>query len=240
MPIPAPTPSESPTKLGPVTETNLAWAEQRHAMLARLALLGMRLAEEIVERAISSPYHPELRHEPGRAYANAARAVRFSLVLQARVEQQIIAMRNGEPVPALISGKSSGPGISTPNLGEAPCAATDRETRDTEAAASALDRSRENLSESETYDDLLNRPMGETVEAICDDLGVAFEASLWSDEVAVDPADAKKSSAPDEALSDERPRPPVYPANTSDIALEGIPPRSKVTSREPERVSRRE
>jgi hypothetical protein len=222
MSFPDAAPSEASGKIGPVTESNLGWAEQRHAMLARLAALGMRLAEEIVERAVDSPYHPEPRHEPVRAYANVARAVRFSLVLQARVEQQIIAMRNGEPAPALIADATSLCDASLGSVDAAPRATTDRDACDTEAAIEARDRSRESLIEGETYDDMLNRPIGECVEAICADLGVAFEAGLWSDD-AGQPRDARRQG----------PQPP----KPGDSKRNSPAPSRHVTSREPERVN---
>lgn len=58
-----------PDDTAPSAETALAWAERRHAMADRLAVPGMRLAEEVVQRAVDSPYHPEAKHEPARAFA---------------------------------------------------------------------------------------------------------------------------------------------------------------------------
>ena len=69
------------------------------AILHRLAVLGMRLADEVCERAINSPYHPEPVHEPARAFAAVSRAVRLTLVLQAKVEAGLLALRNGDAIP---------------------------------------------------------------------------------------------------------------------------------------------
>ena len=77
----------------------LAWAELRHDMLLRLASVGMRVAEEIAERAVNSPYHPEPRHEPGRAFAAISRAVRLTLTLEAKVAIYLLALRRGEVPP---------------------------------------------------------------------------------------------------------------------------------------------
>ena len=63
-------------------------------MLRRLSTLGMRLAEETVERAVNSPYHPEPRHEPCQAFARVSRSVRLTIVLQARFEAGPLAFRN--------------------------------------------------------------------------------------------------------------------------------------------------
>ncbi len=70
-------------------------AERRRAMLERLAEMGMAMAEEICQRSIEGPYHPEPRQDAGRSFAAVARAVRLTLTLEARVDDRIFALRNG-------------------------------------------------------------------------------------------------------------------------------------------------
>jgi hypothetical protein len=169
-------------------EAAVAWAQRRHAMLDRLAALGMRLAEEVVERAVDTPYHPEPKHEPVKAYDKVARAVRLTLVLQARVEEQIIALRNGEPMSSAVAAEPE-PELSVrpeapirERARDAVADAIDLEMPDGEAAEHALDRLRENLIEREIYDDLLALPFRDCVAAICADLGLDPDWSRWADE----------------------------------------------------------
>ena len=167
-------------------EAAVAWAQRRHAMLDRLAALGMRLAEEVVERAVESPYHPEPKHEPVRAYDRVARAVRLTLVLQARTEEQIIALRKGEPISTIVAPEpepSARPEVSPRERArDAVADVIDLEMPDGETAERALSRLRENLLDREIYDDLLALPFRDCVAAICADLGLDPDWSQWSDE----------------------------------------------------------
>ncbi len=148
----------------------------------------MRLAEEVVERAVDTPYHPEPKHEPVRAYDKVARAVRLTLVLQARVEAEIIALSNGEPMSRVVE-KAPEPESSAhtdvsprERARDAVADAITLESPDPEAAERAQEQLRENLIERETYDDLLTLPFRDCVAAICADLGLDPDWSRWSDE----------------------------------------------------------
>jgi hypothetical protein len=169
-------------------EAAVAWAQRRHAMLDRLAALGMRLAEEVVERVVESPYDPEPKHEPVKAYDKVARAVRLTLVLQARTEAEIIALRNGEPMSSVVAPEPEPEASVSPEAPmrerarDAVADAIDLEMPDGEAAEHALDRLRENLIDRETYDDLLTLPFRDCVAAICADLGLDPDWSQWSEE----------------------------------------------------------
>ena len=145
-------------------------------MADRLAVPGMRLAEEVVQRAVDSPYHPEAKHEPARAFAQVSRAVRFTLTLQARVQKEILALRNWE----LTSNRVT-PDIPTPErpplslrlrARDAVAEAIERESPEGEASRGAFRRLNENLIDRETYDTFLDLPFRDCVEAICADLGL--------------------------------------------------------------------
>jgi hypothetical protein len=76
-------------------------AERRREMLEYLADWGMSLSKDICTRSMDSPYHPELKHDPGRSFASASRAVRLTLAMEERVETYILALCNGvTPIPA--------------------------------------------------------------------------------------------------------------------------------------------
>ena len=161
----------------------IADAATRLKMLQRLAELGMSLAEEVCERAINSPYHPEPRHEPARAFANVSRSVRLTLVLQEKMEIRLIALRNGaglftEARAAVRTGCRGG--------GTRPPAPDDvRDDR-----ADGRDSSRETLREreSERFDALVSAPFGDCVAAIRADLGLRPGEDAPSDDAGVEAA----------------------------------------------------
>ncbi len=78
----------------------IARAACRRETLEELTRVGMALSKEIAIRMIDGPYHPELRHDPGRSFAAVSRAVRLTLVLEAKVDRQILALCNGDVAPA--------------------------------------------------------------------------------------------------------------------------------------------
>jgi hypothetical protein len=139
----------------------LAWAELRHDMLLRLASLGMSLAEETAQRAINAPYHPETHHEPCRAFASISRAVRLTLVLEARVAIDVLALRKGETLKA--------PPVRAPRPPGEPRGAEDRDFE-----PDGRERTRESLVDREDYEDvLLSGSFEACVDAIRADLGLA-------------------------------------------------------------------
>ena len=75
-------------------EVMVTRAERRRMSLENIARGGEALAKEIVVRFIEGPYHPEPRHEPGRAFANVSRSVRLTLTLEAKTDEKIFAMLN--------------------------------------------------------------------------------------------------------------------------------------------------
>jgi hypothetical protein len=157
----------------------IADAATRLAILRRLGDLGMRLAEEVVERAVNSPYHPEPKHEPARAFAAISRAVRLTLVLQERMEAKLIALRKGE----LALGIKSSANRVRRSAEAAPDDAPDDRP-------DMSDRSRETLRdrESERFDELLAGPFDDCVAAIRADLGLAPEDDIPTDKVGVESA----------------------------------------------------
>jgi hypothetical protein len=74
----------------------LARAEWRLEMLQELAGMGVSLAREINQRFVEGPHRPEPRPDPSRAYATVSRAVRLTLILEARTEKQILAWRKSD------------------------------------------------------------------------------------------------------------------------------------------------
>ena len=167
-------------------------------MLTRLAELGMKLSEEIVERAASAPYHPETRHEPGRAFAAASRSVRLTLTLQGRLDRTIIALCNGKfaaEAPARVVGLASEDASRSARhkARDVVRVAIERESGDVETADVARGRLQERLIEGDAYDALLTGPLRATVAAICADLGLAPDWSDWSDDAGFPPKEERRA-----------------------------------------------
>ena len=180
----------------------VARAERLRDMLERLAEVGMAMAEEIAERHLSSPHHSEPRHEPGRAFASVSRAVRLTAALVLRLDADIVAMCKGELPPRYASGGAwtayspAAPGGRRPfapapkappcpkldQVREAVHAAIEGEIGDVDVAMLALDRAHETLTERDAFDRFLEMPFRDCVAAICADLGLSPDWSLWSDE----------------------------------------------------------
>ena len=189
---------------------SLSRPERRLALLEELADIGMSLARDLGARAAAAPSEDPQR-DVAPAFAQISRAVRLTLAMEATLEAQILALRNGE-APSLSAPAPAGPWKPpTPNYLPPP-APGEPDTRrhgetSTDSACGqrnrirdavwtaidgayesctdgfyALDRVHERLIEGEVYDRVLFRPWREAVAAICTDLGLEPDWSTWSDE----------------------------------------------------------
>ena len=170
-------------------------AEQRLAMLRRLAELGMKMAEDLAGRTPPAAEDPEPRHDRAESFSRVSRAVRLTLALEAKVDQELSALRNGE---ATLDGDRGAPPSpdEDPPFGKVPkdhpsahrnrirdsvWDVIDHEITDLLPAHEALDDLHERLTEGERYDAFVFRPLRESVEAICGDLGLTPDWSRWTD-----------------------------------------------------------
>jgi hypothetical protein len=179
----------------------IARAERGRAMLERLAVMGMEIAEEVREQHRTVHLHPAPKHDLRRGYDRVARAVQRSLALMRVFEADIVAMRKGEPIKVRpLPAAKPAPEVSAPQPAWTPPAepaqpsplqakvrssvwgAINQEVRDIYRAQDVLDRLHDSLIEREDYDKFLSRPFRECVAAICADLGLSPDWSLWSDE----------------------------------------------------------
>ena len=177
----------------------IARAERRRAVLERLSEIGMNLAEQIGAHSAASmaAVNEERGCDPSRAYATVSRAVRMTLALEARVDGEILALRRGElPAPRrcralgaveIAQPESPRPVAKAPDprrdrAGDAVREAVHLEAKSIDEARETLDALNERLFDSEAYDVLLNLPLRDAVAAICADLGLSPDWSLWTED----------------------------------------------------------
>ena len=142
------------------------------------------------------------RHDPADSFARLSRAVRLTLALEAQVEAQISALIAGEtapvgkgrgapPLPAMDSGAvaedplfypSDHPSAHRNKIRDAVFDVINHEVVDVMVAQEALAHLYERLTEGEQYDRIVFRPLKETVEAICSDLGLRPDWTYWTDD----------------------------------------------------------
>ena len=171
-----PTPSPDP-RLAQALDA----AERRLAMLERLAEMGMAVATTLAEAVVEFPHRPGSGPQGARAYAQAARAVRLTLMLAARVETSILAMRKGElGLAAALDAREAAdpPATRAERLRAAVTPAIDREAADAAEAEVLRRRLDARLCERDDDHALLSRPFDDCVTAICADLGLDPEPIL--------------------------------------------------------------
>jgi hypothetical protein len=194
-------PNPVPETTDPHVADAIARAERGRAMLERLAVMGMEIAEEVREQHRTVHLHPAPKHDLRRGYDRVARAVALSLALMRVFDADIVAMRKGEPIKVRpVREAKPAPEVSAPQPAWTPPAAPaepsplqakvrgsvwgaiNQEVRDIYRAQEVLDRLHDSLIEREDYDRFLDLPFRECVAAICADLGLSPDWTQWSDE----------------------------------------------------------
>jgi hypothetical protein len=188
-------PDPTPDTTDPHLADAIARAERGRAMLERLAVMGMEIAEEVREQHRTVHLHPAPKHDLRRGYDRVARAVQLSLALIRVFEADLVAMRKGEPIKvrppreARPSAPSAVPSSAPPALGpegvrvrDAVRSAIDARYGEWDGAFNALDHLYERLTEYDRLERFLSLPFRDCVEAICRDLGLKPDWSTWSDE----------------------------------------------------------
>ena len=77
----------------------IARAERRRVLLESLSDLGLGLAEEIGALRGAALAFPEPGRDPARMFAAVARSVRLTVAFEARIDEDILALRKGEVRP---------------------------------------------------------------------------------------------------------------------------------------------
>jgi hypothetical protein len=196
---PGDAPPDAPSEPTSTAAPAIARAERRLAILGRLAELGMQIAEALTKRAVSEPKDPEPKHDAGRSFAYVSRAVRLTVALEAKIEQDLAALREGRgaaapadeddpvwrfPEDPLGLKERDHPSAHRNRIRDNVWDAINHETAITDLLPSheVLDNLHERLTEGERYDSLLFRPLRESVEAICKDLELTPDWSRWTED----------------------------------------------------------
>ena len=163
--------SSEPDPQTPTVPIALARAEQRRALLERMADQGMAIAERLATRSVAPEIGGDILQH-AEMFAKIARGVRLAIILENKLDGQILAFRKGdltaldEPAPRASANTARGPA---------------RPPREVVDAEPGRDRDHE-LFEGPEYDRLPTGGFRNWVEAICDDLGLDPDWSCWSDE----------------------------------------------------------
>ena len=150
-------------------------AERRLVMLERLAEMGMSVAAAVTEAVVEFPHRPGSGPQGARAFAQVSRAVRLTLMLAARVEKFILAMRKGEwGLEAALAARdlADPPGTRADRVRAAVTPALEREAADREDAEVLRRRLDTRLADPDGAAAFLSRPFHDCVKAICTDLGL--------------------------------------------------------------------
>jgi len=182
-------------------------------MLRELAELGMALTRELTRRAMEAPREPEAaacvpgptprpRQDPADTFGRLARAVRLTLALEAKVEEDLAAYLAGARDRAAQNAfyeevdederhrqrfPRNYPSAYRNKVRDAVYDVVNREIDQPDPAYEMLDVLYERLTEGERYDAFVHRPLKETVAAICDDLGLTPDWSRWTGDGWPDP-----------------------------------------------------
>ncbi len=169
--------SSSPAPSDSHRDQMILRAERRREMLEQLSDMGMKAAERLAHRT----WAPEVGDEAARhglAFAKVSRAVRLTLLLEAKIDEQILALRNGltpTAVAWLEPGIGAGQGAPNRDDGAKAVVLMERDAIEHRAGDGEAFADRE-------FDRLPAGGFRACVAAICDDLGVAPDWSCWSDE----------------------------------------------------------
>jgi len=170
----------------------VARAERRLRVLEEITEIGMRLMRKLDDAPAAGSDAP--RPDPAVAFAKLSRAVRLTLDLEARVEEDLRAALAGQvevretrretrDQPA---GKADDPDeaarqASVSQVENQVELAIAREAESEKEYLEHLAALAERLEWDEAYDDVRDQPFREVVEALCKDIGLEPDWSDWTD-----------------------------------------------------------
>jgi hypothetical protein len=169
-------------------DPSVVLAESRIRMLRRLAEIGMELAE----RTLNTEAAPAKGRDPAEFYAPISRAIRLTLALEAKTDEElrdlkagVVRKREKEKKRAARRHEAAAAKEAQERavkVRELVAEAAEFEIADVYEFAQVYHALRERLDEDPAYDDCGVRPLRETVERLCKDLMLSPDWSRWDGE----------------------------------------------------------
>jgi len=171
-------------------EERIARAEKRLCSLQRSASVAdifIRIAERKA-LALETGEETEGGQEALDAFVKASRILHVSVALQPRVEKELAALRAGDPLVETTPRRSHTADPPEPERDRMllrrqirgfVLELTDPDSLDDEECERVYTQINERLYKSDRYDALLDLPLKDAVEAICEDLGVRPQYEQW-------------------------------------------------------------
>jgi hypothetical protein len=169
-------------------DPSVVLAESRIRMLRRLAEIGMELAE----RTLNTEAAPAKGRDPAEFYAPISRAIRLTLALEAKTDEElrdlkagVVRKREKEKKRAARRHEAAAAKEAQERavkVRELVAEAAEFEIADVYEFAQVYHALRERLDEDPAYDDCGVRPLRETVERLCKDLMLSPDWSRWEGE----------------------------------------------------------
>ena len=169
-------------------DPSVVLAESRIRMLRRLAEIGMELAE----RTLNTQVAPGKGRDPAEFYGPISRAIRLTLALEAKTDEElrdlkagVVRKRKKERKRAARRHEAAAAKDAAERavkVRDLVAEAAEFEIADVYEFAQVYHALRERLDEDPAYDDCGVRPLRETVERLCKDLMLSPDWSRWEGE----------------------------------------------------------
>jgi hypothetical protein len=184
-----PVPDESATA-EEALDPSVARAERRLRWLEELAEIGMELARALRPRADADETPDKTTgKDPATAFAPLSRAIRLTLALEARTDEDLRNLKAG----IVVAREAAWAPLPEPvrkdrveRVRGLVLAVVDAEAEDPDEYGELYEALDERLEEDEAYFNLARRPVRETVERLCKDLTLTPDWSRWQGEGWID------------------------------------------------------
>jgi hypothetical protein len=172
-------------------DADLAIAEARLAKLCRLSERGMVLVERLVDATdASAPEAPAPRLDPADAFAKLSRGIRFTIALEAKIHEELRALRNGVVIERKTRAKKAADRADIEakarremryfEIIEVVMEAAEREVECLGEMGLLMGALDERLNRDGTYAHFEDLPMTDVVKQLCKDLDLHPDWSLWT------------------------------------------------------------
>jgi hypothetical protein len=192
----APAPHDPPAN-DDAPDPSVAAAAWRLGLLKELAEIGMELARALKPGAagVESPTSdkaPAKGRDPAEVFAPLSRAVRLTLALHAKFDQELRDLKSGivrvrwvdemEAENQAIKRAETAHLTRQYQIGHLVQSVAEDQCQDREAFDTLIEALYERLTEDEAYDRFGDQPTREIVESLCKDLGLEPDWSRWDGE----------------------------------------------------------